>query len=190
MDISTTIAPKSDQLNADDLITGPQIVTITKVSRGTPDQPVNIATAEFGDGRPFKPCKSMRRVMVAAWGKDASAYIGRRMMLYRDPSVRYGGQETGGIRISAMSHIEDRLIISLTVTRGRRAPFTVEPLSEPAPVSPDVVAEFERDIAKASTLAELDEVAADLKSCDLGAHRDRLRGLWAERRKELEGGDA
>ena len=195
MDISPTLTPKSDQVNADDLAFGPQLVTITAVTRGTAEQPVNIVTAEFGDGRPYKPCLSMRRVMVAAWGKNASAYVGRRMMLYRDPSVRYGGQETGGIRISAMSHIEDRLTVALTVTRGRRAPFTVEPLPEPAPepepppaATPELVAEFERDITKASTLEELDEVAADLKSCELGAHRERLRGLWAQRRKELESG--
>lgn len=125
--------------------------------------------------------------MIAAWGSDASAYIGRRMMLYCDQSVKFGGQNVGGIRISAMSHINDRLTVALSVTRGKRAPFTVEPLTEPAPISPDVIAEFERDIAKASTPADLDEVAADLKSCDLGPHRDRLRGLWAERRKELGG---
>lgn len=189
MDMSQTISPRSDQLNADDLLSGPVTVSITGVSRGNSEQPVNIATAEFGDGRPFKPCLSMRRVMVSAWGPDASKYVGRRMTLYRDASIRFGPQEVGGIRISHMSHIDAPVKIALTVTRGKRAPFTVEPLHEPTPISPDIVAEFERDIAKASTPAELDEVAADLKSCDLGPHRDRLRGLWAERRKELEGGE-
>lgn len=181
MDLSTTIAPKSDQLNADDLISGPRTVTITGVSRGDADQPVNIATAEFGDGRPFKPCKSMRRVLVAAWGPEASNYIGRRMTLYREPGVRFGGQEVGGIRISHLSHIDKRLTLALTMTRGRRAPFVVEPL----PDGPDV-AGFERRIAGASRVEELDSIADDLKGCDLGAHRDRLRGLWAERRKVID----
>ncbi|MEC4833257.1 PD-(D/E)XK nuclease-like domain-containing protein [Mycobacteroides chelonae] len=69
MDISETIVPKSDQLNAEDLLVGPKTVTIKGVSRGDADQPVKVALVEFGDGRPFKPCKSMRRVMVAAWGQ-------------------------------------------------------------------------------------------------------------------------
>lgn len=136
MDISDTIAPKSDQLNAEDLLIGPRTVTITGVSRGDADQPVNVMLAEFGAGRPFKPCKSMRRVMVAAWGKDASEYQGRRMTLYCDPKVRFGGQEMGGIRISHLSDINERMTVALTVTRGRRAPYIVDPL----PAASDVIA--------------------------------------------------
>lgn len=135
MDISTAAAPRSDQLNADDLIGGPQLVTITEVRKGNDEQPVEIVTKEFGPGRPYKPGKSMIRVLIAAWGKEASAYTGRRLMLYRDPDIRFGKDTVGGIRISAMSHIDSRLTLALTVTRGRRAPFTVDPLPD-APAGP------------------------------------------------------
>lgn len=189
MDISTTIAPKSDQLNADDLIGGPVTVTITAVSRGDNDQPVNIATAEFGDGRPFKPCKSMRRVLVAAWGAEASVYVGRRMTLYREPGVRFGGQEVGGIRIAALSHIDRKLTLALTMTRGKRAPFTVEPLIGPPAqdesITDDTAADFARDIDESTTLVELDAVATALKTCNLGTHRKRLQEAWADRRKAI-----
>jgi hypothetical protein len=186
MDISTTIAPKSDQLNADDLIGSPRTVTITGVTRGDADQPVNITTAEFGDSRPFKPCKSMRRVMVTAWGPDASTYIGRRLTLYREPAVRFGGQEVGGIRISHMSHIDKKVVVALTVTRGKRAPFTVEPLPNETPqVTPAEVAEFERRIADAKSTHELEVVAQDLKARDLGSHRKHLQSAWSDRLEAL-----
>lgn len=129
MDISRTLAPKSDQLNADDLIAGPRTITITAVTKGTPEQPVNIVTQEFGDGRPYKPGLSMRRVIAAAWGTDASAYIGRKLTLYRDNTIRFGGQDVGGIRISHASHLDKPLTVQLTVTRGKRAPFTIQPLT-------------------------------------------------------------
>jgi hypothetical protein len=132
MDLTQSIVPRSDQLNADDLMTGPLTVTITDVRAGNDEQPVNVVTQEFGPGRPFKPSKSMRRVMVAAWGPDSSAYVGRRMTIYRDSTIRFGKDEVGGIRISHMSHLKDgkRLTVALTVTRGKRAPFTVQPLIE------------------------------------------------------------
>jgi hypothetical protein len=192
LDITETLAPKSDQLNADDLMAGPRTVTITGVSRGDPDQPVNVTTAEFGDERPFKPCKSMRRVMVAAWGVDAAAYVGRRMTIYREDKVRYGGAEVGGIRISHMSHLDKRLTLALTITRGKRAPFTVDPLlDEPtkklAWITDEMATEFERDIAAANTVQELDAVGADLKAWDLGAHREKLSAAWGERRGALKG---
>ena len=130
MDLSESIIPNSDQLNAEDLLQGPRMVTVTDVVRGSAEQPVNIVTAEFGPSRPYRPSKTMRRVLVAAWGSDASAYVGRRMMIYREPEITFGKDKVGGIRISALSHIERRLTLTLMVTRGKRAPFTVEPLAD------------------------------------------------------------
>lgn len=139
MDLTETIAPKSDQMNADDLMSGPRTFTITDVTKAaSAEQPVDVHLAEFPQGRPFKPSKSMRRVMVAAWGKETAAYVGRRLTLYRDPEVTFGRDKVGGVRISHMSGIDKRLTIALTVTRGKRAPYVVEPLPDTAPTSPAV----------------------------------------------------
>jgi len=124
-----TIAPKSDQLNADDLIGGRSLtIKVTKVSLcGEPDQP--IAVHYEGDGgKPFKPCKSMRRVMVHVWGPDGSKFAGRRMTLYRDDKVTFGKDAVGGIRISHMSGIDRDVTMALTATRANRKPYTVRPL--------------------------------------------------------------
>jgi len=134
MDMTDSIAPRSDQINADDLLTGPRTFTIDKVEQGTSEQPVNVHLVEF-PGRPFKPSKTVRRLMVAAWGADTAAYTGRRMTLYRDPAVKFGGMDVGGIRVSHMSDIAKRITVALTVSRGKRAPYVVEPLPD-APTAP------------------------------------------------------
>lgn len=189
LDMTETIAPKSDQLNADDLIGAPRTVTITGVTRGDADQPVNITTAEFGEGRPYKPCKSMRRVLVQAWGPDAAVYVGRRMTLFNDQAVRWGGQDVGGIRISHMSHLERKLTLALTVTRGKRAPFIVEPLPDatpPPPITDENAVDLARSIAEAATVAELDEIASDLKALELGTHRAGLMSAWRDRKAAIK----
>ena len=129
-DVGMTIAPKSDQLNADDLINGPMTIKITKVSANpsSAEQPISLFF-EGDDGKPYKACKSMRRVLVQVWGRDGAAYAGRSMTLYRDPGVKFGGLEVGGIRISHMSHIDAPMTMALTATRAQRRPFTVQPLS-------------------------------------------------------------
>lgn len=134
-DLSATIAPKSDQLNADDLIVGPKTITITRVTSkpSSEDQPTSIYF-EGDNGKPYKPCKSMRRVLIQVWGKDGRAYVGRRMTLYRDPNVMFGGVAVGGIRISHMSHIDEPRTMALTATRASRKPYTVQPLKDDAPV--------------------------------------------------------
>jgi len=138
MDLTQSIVPKSDQLNSDDLVTGPVTVTISEVRAGNAEQPVDVHLAEF-PGRPYKPSKSMRRVLVQAWGPEAEAYVGRRLTLFRNPEIKFGGATVGGIEISAMSHLTKRLTVSLMVTRGKRKPFSVDPLPDlpaAAPTTP------------------------------------------------------
>ena len=129
MNLSETIIPKSDQLNADDLMAGALTVTITGVRRGSDEQPVDIDLAEY-PGRAYRPSKSMRRVMVSAWGPETAVYVGRRMTLYRDPEVSFGGDTVGGIKISHLSNIPKPMKVALTVTRSRRSPHTVQPLPD------------------------------------------------------------
>lgn len=130
-DLSFTIKPKSDQLNADDLIAGPITVTVQAVNvYESPDQPVSVV---IGNGyQPYKPCKSMRRLMIAVWGKHDSDWIGQSMTLFNDPSVTWAGAAVGGIRISHMTGLTKPFSVALTATRGKRKPYTVEPLQLPA----------------------------------------------------------
>jgi len=125
--LRSTIEPKSDQLNADDLIGTTKTITVTAVKSGTPDQPVTI-NYEGDNGRPYKPCKSMRRVLIHLWGDDGRQWAGQSMTLYCDPEVKFGGVKVGGIRISHMTGIERPVDVALTVTRGKRAPYKIEPL--------------------------------------------------------------
>lgn len=125
-DITDTLAPTSDQLDAVDLVGGPRIFTVTKVSKGNAEQPVQVHLAEFP--RVWRPSKSMRRVLAAAWGSDASTWTGRKVELYCDPEVMFGGQAVGGTRVARMSHIDKALKVPLLVKRGKSAIFTVQPL--------------------------------------------------------------
>lgn len=128
-DMSSVIVPKSDQINADDLIAGPRTITIRDVQiRSGQEQPVSIYFE--GSDKAFRPCKSMSRVLVACWGADARNYVGRSLTLYRDPTVKWGGMEVGGIRISHMSNIDAEKILVLTATKGQRKPFVVKPLEQ------------------------------------------------------------
>ena len=145
MDLTASIAPKSDQLNSDDLITGPRTFTIAGADEGSAEQPANIHLVEL-PGRPWRPSKSMRRVLVFCWGKDTDPYAGRRVTLYRDPEVTFGMDKVGGIKIAAMSHIDAPKSVSLTVTRGKRAAHTVKPLVVTAPPPPPAAMSLE-DVA-------------------------------------------
>src|SRR3954467_7808064 len=98
MDITESLAPTSDQLDAIDLLTGPRTFTIAGVSKGNAEQPVQIELAEFP--RVWRPSKGMRRVLAKGWGTEASVWTGRKVTLYCDESVTFGKERTGGTRIS------------------------------------------------------------------------------------------
>lgn len=160
MDISETLAPNSDQLDAIDLVSGPRTFTVEKVSKGNPEQPVNVHLAEFP--RVWRPSKSMRRVLAACWGTDASAWVGRRVTLYCDPDVMFGKDKVGGTRIAALSHIDKPKSIPLLVSRGKSQTFRVQPLPEPTGVPDD------------GTQTRLENLRAEWANAD------------ADRRKEIE----
>lgn len=173
MDMTNSIIPRSDQINADDLMTGPITVTISKVSAGSAEQPVDVHLVEF-PGRAFRPSKSMRRVMVAAWGAETNVYAGHRMTLYRDPTIRFGRDEVGGIRISHLSHIDKTLKLALTVTRGKREAFTVEPLRGDAPKSVALSSESVPDDLWPKTHIATTEQDLKDAGADLGARRESV----------------
>lgn len=128
-DLSQTIAPKSDRTNADDLIAGPIDITVTDVRGVNDEQPIAIDFTSGGrQYKPWHPCKSMRRVLVAMWGKDGKEYIGRSMRIYCDPEVKFSGIKVGGIRISHMSHIDGERTMALTASKAVRKAFTVRPM--------------------------------------------------------------
>ena len=131
MDISESLAPASDQLDAIELIAGPRTFQVERVTKGSAEQPVNVHLIDFP--RPWRPSKGMRRILAAGWGVDASKWAGRSVRLYFDPDVSFGKERTGGTRIAAMSHLDKPLSVPLLVTRGKSAMFTVQPLVESAP---------------------------------------------------------
>lgn len=155
LDLTETIVAKSDQLNADDLMAGEQTFTVTKVTLINSDQPVSIHLAEWP--QPFKPSKTVMRILVAAWGKDGEQYAGRRMTLYRDPAVKWAGAEVGGIRVSALSHIAKPMKLMLQESKGKKTAHRIAVLADaPAPAAPQVnPAALVENIAEATTADEV-----------------------------------
>lgn len=135
IDLDKTIIAKTDQLTADDLLSGPRTIRITKVKGNeADDQPVSIFFEGDG-GKPFKPCKTVRRVLRWIWGRDASQFVGHSLTLYRDEEVSFGGLKVGGIRVSHASHIDNEMVVPVQAKKGRKAPVRVKPLkAEPVPL--------------------------------------------------------
>lgn len=125
-DISCTLASKADQLDAVDLVTGPITGKVISVDIVDDKQPVHIHLDCWHV--PFKPCLTMRRIISICWGTKRSQWLGKSMSLYCDPFVKFGKETPGGVRISHLSDISETKTINLTITRGRTAPFVVQPL--------------------------------------------------------------
>ena len=181
IDISKTIAPKSDQLNADDLIAGPKTITVTGIKLVAEDQPVAIHF-EGDDGKPYKPCKSMRRVLIKAWGPNGATYVGRSMTLFLDEQVRFGGAAVGGIRISHLTAIDKPLSMALTATRGTKKAYTVQPLAVQQADKSALKAVLDQIAASTGKegLAKAKEMASKLTEDDKSTAADAYKARVAE----------
>lgn len=173
MDLTESIAPRSDQVNADDLIAGPITYTIKEVVGGKAESPFDFLLVETN--RAYRPSKTMRRVIVNAWGPEAAAYAGRRLTLYREPTISFGGKVVGGIRISAMSHIDKPTEVMAQVTRGKREKFVVQPLTEQAAKATEPQLGDETVRALADLRAEWKDATPERRT-EIEAESARLRG--------------
>jgi len=178
------IAPKSDQINAEDLVGRTITVTVKDVTiRGGQEQPISVALEETD--KVFRPCKTTARLMVAGWGPDASKYAGNKMTLYRDPSVKWGGVATGGIRISHMSGLDAPLVMALAENKKNRKVHTVQPLQVQRPAAPvDVLSvDDARDLI--ANAVDMDALAAVWARADVAPHKRALKGELDARKLSL-----
>lgn len=178
-EVLASIVPKSDQLNADDLVTGPITVTITNVRRGNKEQPIFI---EIEGHHPFKPCKTMRRVLIAAFSDDPKQWIGQQMTLYCDPDVLFHGVRVGGIRISHLSGLDQPKTFLVTQSKGKRAEVTIHPIRPPEDDAQ--IKQALEEIAAAETAEALKAVGFVIKQRPKSV-QDAVRPAYKERLKTL-----
>lgn len=180
--LAAACAPKSDQLNADDLMFAPMAVKIVKVKPGNKEQPIVI---ELADGlRPYKPCKSMIRILRAHFGDNAQDWINQQLILFRDPDAEYGGVKMGGIRISHATGLTAPKTFVITTRRGRRSEYTLLPFPTVAPADKAYIDDVLAEIAAAESLEALNAIGLILKTKSKPI-QDAVRGAYAARKKEL-----
>ena len=148
MDITDALAPKSDQLDAVQLV-HPRTFTIDTGSRLGTREGATVAEIRFvGFPRWWRPSKGMLDVLAKCWGTDGKAWVGRSVTLYNDPEVTFGKDKVGGIRISHLSHIDGPVTVMIR-GRGqgaRKIAWPVKPLTVAAPPPPPAAMSLE-DVA-------------------------------------------
>ena len=155
-----TAEPRSDQWNADDFLSGPRTFTIAGVKDGAAEQKYDIQLE--GEARSWRPPLTMIRVLLKAWGDESDAWVGRQVTLFQDPTVKFGRDVLGGVRISHLSHIDGTLNVKVTTTRGKRETVTVQQL---------------REAPRRDFLAEAEALDGDV---------DKLRALWMDAQQARE----
>ena len=164
IDMSETTLAKVDQLNAEDLITGPPHVPDHPGLAGWPPT-TSPLRSRWRVGRPTglgSRDLSMRRVLKAAWGNDGETYVGKRLTLFNDTSVRFGGDRRG--RHPHQPHVGPAQRSGVQVgadrdARARRRSTRWTPCSTPPPhlrTAPRAAAER---VAAETSIAVLERMA-------------------------------
>ena len=122
-----TIRANSDQLNAVDLMGGGVVVTV-KSATIKPNDKQSLWVELEENFNTFKPCLTMRRVIMDVWGEETDDHIGRQLVLYCDPTVLWSGQQEGGVRISHVSHIAETRKIRVRVSKYKTEVLEIHPL--------------------------------------------------------------
>lgn len=182
-DMSAVIIAKSDQINADDLVAGPMIVTIAavKITPGT-EQPVQMSLEETS--KFFRPCKTVSRVMVSLWGADANQYVGRSLRLFRDPNVTWAGVKVGGIRVDQASHIDGERSLVVKESQKVSKVHKIKPLvmQKAEPEAPPI----ERARAAIENAPDLDTLKRVWASKAMAPFREELQPVLDAQKSALQ----
>jgi hypothetical protein len=155
MNIREFVTIKSDRLNYENFIMGAKEFTISKLAKKTDQGKARLLIYFEGhEATPYWPSLGMIKCLSSpeGWGDAPFAdWIGRRMTLFGEPTVVYAGKEIGGIQISHISHIKGEYSTKITLRRGMRIDFTIEPLatktvSTPAPALQYPAATFDENL--------------------------------------------
>ncbi len=136
-----TADPRSDQWNAEDFIGSARTFQIAGVRVGTAEQKYDILLE--GEDRVWRPPLTVLRLLMAGWGDDSTVWVGRRVTLYNDESIRFGKEQTGGIRVSHMSDLPEGKPLRKTLqeSRGKRKTHVIQPLPDTPKPPPEPTAE-------------------------------------------------
>ena len=181
-EVRASVVADSTQINAAELLS-PMTVTIKAVTKGTREQPINIALMETD--KFFRPCKTCRRILISQYSDDPKKWIGQRLTLYNDETVLWAGVAIGGVRISHLTGLDKPKTFIVTVGRGKRSEVTIHPLTMSA-TEQAYIADAREEMAQAETMETLKAIGFILKEKS-AAVQDALRPVYAARKKELEG---
>jgi hypothetical protein len=162
----TDLQARSDQMNAVDFV---QPITFTVehvVYKPKTDQPVHVHMAGY-PGRPYKPCKGMLRGLSNSqcWGKDEQQWVGKKITLFCDPSVKWAGAATGGIRISAVSGIKEPFQFTVALNKSQRYIHTFNVIAEDARTKKEfVLTHWQQDIEQSESNSQLDTIVQQVKA--------------------------
>lgn len=172
-DLAKFCEARSDQLNNVDLIAGNRIIKITKVKVTATGKQDVIISYEGDNGKPWKPCKTMARIMMEAWSDDIQKWVGKSVELFRDPNQTFGPHIVGGTRIRALSGIDADFTTQVIVTRGQVKPVKIFKL---------VVVEARVD----APLSDLTEAGKDASSKGTEAYKSWFTTLTPTEKKTIE----
>ena len=123
-DLAASIEARSEQIDADNLISGPVDVTIKAVTKGpSNEQPIQIVLQETPLF--YRPNKTFRRALIGCFGDDASNWIGMRLRLARDANVMFGGVKVGGTIVTHAS-IKAPVVFMLASKRGKKSAVSID----------------------------------------------------------------
>ncbi|GAB3192026.1 hypothetical protein [Nesterenkonia suensis] len=175
----------SDHISADLFADGPDTFTITGVTETTLEGEKKRHAVQLAEtqGKTWVPALTVLKALAVVWSRETSNWVGQKVTLYRDESVRFGKEAVGGIRVSHITGISEPQTVEVRGAMNRRVSYTFQPLT----VSPRVTEEQWSRITAAAGDVDLPALAARVAGRTLSSPFDLTQDEAEQIMNELEG---
>ena len=82
----------------------------------------------------FVPSRTVAECLGAMFGEDVGGWQGRRVRLYKDPTIRVGKQTKGGIRVAGSPDIPHDMRVSVKLPQRRAKTYDLKRFGDPCPL--------------------------------------------------------
>lgn len=125
----------SDHITQELVSDGPQTFTVTGVTEVTMDgekQRHAVTLAETA-GKTWVPAFTVLKALAQVWSMEKENWVGQKLTLYRDPSVKIGRETVGGIRVSHVTGITEPRTVNVKGALNRTVTYKFSPLQAEKP---------------------------------------------------------
>lgn len=173
----------SDRICTQHFPCGPRIFKMLRAEPHEENGKKGIKIFLKGEDLPYIPCLTVRRKLSHCGIVKATDVPGVHVRLYVEPDVHFGKEKVGGVRLSAISSINEKIEVYLQDRQKKKRRWIIQPLKiEEQDIEEEKKIDWALDIDRCASVVDLRSLWSKMPS----DAKENFRSLFTAKKEDIE----